>query len=48
LPEGLDVDDDEDDLDPEAIVSEAEVDVIVADIEEVLPEVEEDEERLNP
>jgi len=45
LPEGLDVDDDEDDLDPEAIVSEAEVDVIVADIEEVLPEVEEDEDQ---
>jgi RNA polymerase primary sigma factor len=45
LPEGLDVDDDEDDLDPEAIVSEAEVDVIVADIEEVIPEVEEDEDQ---
>ena len=45
LPEGLDVDDEEDDLDPEAIVSEAEVDVIVADIEEVIPEVEEDEDR---
>jgi RNA polymerase primary sigma factor len=45
LPEGLDVDDEEDDLDPEAIVSEAEVDVIVADIEEVIPEVEEDEDQ---
>lgn len=45
LPEGLDIDDEEDDLDPEAIVSEAEVDVIVADIEEVIPEVEEDEDR---
>jgi len=45
LPEGLDVDDEEDDLDPEAIVSEAEVDVIVADIEEVIPEVDEDEDQ---
>ena len=45
LPEGLDVDDEEDDLDPEAIVSEAEVDVIVADIEEIIPEVEEDEDQ---
>ncbi|MCX6496527.1 MAG: RNA polymerase sigma factor [Rhodoluna sp.] len=45
LPEGLDVDDEEDDLDPEAIVSEAEVNVIVADIEEVIPEVEEDEDQ---
>ncbi len=45
LPEGLDVGDEEDDLDPEAIVSEAEVDVIVADIEEVIPEVEEDEDQ---
>ena len=45
LPDGLDVDDEEDDLDPEAIVSEAEVDVIVADIEEIIPEVEEDEDQ---
>ena len=45
LPEGLDVDDEEDDLDPEAIVSEAEVDVIVADVEEAIPEVEEDEDK---
>ena len=44
LPEGMDVDE-EDDLDPEAIVSEAEVDVIVADIEEVITEVEDDEDQ---
>ena len=45
LPAGLEVDDDEDDLDPEVLVSEAEVDVIVADVEEVIPEVEEDEDQ---
>lgn len=45
LPEGLEGDDEEDDLDPEAIISEADVDVIVADIEEVIPEVEEDEDK---
>jgi len=45
LPADLDVDDDEDDLDPEVLVSEAEVDVIVADVEEVIPEVEEDEDQ---
>lgn len=44
LPEGIEVDE-VDDLDPETIVSEAEVDVIVADIEEVIPEVEDDEDR---
>ena len=46
VPE-LDLDEnDEDDLDPEALVSEAEVDVIVAEVEEVTPEVEEDEEEI--
>lgn len=44
VPEGIDLDE-EDDLDPEAIVSEAEVDVIVADIEEVITEVEDDEDQ---
>jgi RNA polymerase primary sigma factor len=43
LPEELGVDDEEDDLDPEAIVSEAEVDVIVADVDEIIPDVEDDE-----
>jgi RNA polymerase primary sigma factor len=43
--EGLDLDDEEDDLDPEAIVAEADVDVIVAEIEEVLPDVEEDDDK---
>jgi RNA polymerase primary sigma factor len=43
LPDDLVLDDEEDDLDPEAIVSEAEVDVIVAEVEEVIPEVEDDE-----
>ena len=45
LPAGLDIDDEEDDLDPEVLISEAEVDVIVADVEEVIPEVEEDEDQ---
>jgi RNA polymerase primary sigma factor len=44
VPEGIDLDE-EDDLDPDAIVSEAEVDVIVADIEEVITEVEDDEDQ---
>ena len=43
--EGLDLDDEEDDLDPEAIVAEADVDVIVAEIEEVLPDVEDDDDK---
>ncbi len=44
--DGLDLDDEEDDdLDPEAIVAEADVDVIVAEIEEVLPDVEEDDDK---
>ncbi|MFM2277500.1 MAG: hypothetical protein RIT12_896 [Actinomycetota bacterium] len=43
--EGLDLDDEEDDLDPEAIVAEADVDVIVAEIDETIPEVEEDEDK---
>ncbi len=45
LPAGIDVDEDEDDLDPEVLVSEAEVDVIVADVEEVIPEVEDDDDQ---
>ena len=44
-PEGLDLDDEEDDLDPEAIVAEVDVDVIVAEIDETIPEVEEDEDK---
>ena len=43
--DGLDIDDEEDDLDPEAIVAEADVDVIVAEIDETIPEVEEDEDK---
>jgi RNA polymerase primary sigma factor len=43
--DGLDLDDEEDDLDPEAIVAEADVDVIVAEIDETIPEVEEDEDK---
>ena len=43
--EGLVLDDEEDDLDPEAIVAEADVDVIVAEIDETIPEVEEDEDK---
>ena len=43
--DGLDIDDEEDDLDPEAIVAEADVDVIVAEIDEIIPEVEEDEDK---
>ena len=43
--DGLELDDDEDDLDPEAIVAEADVDVIVAEIDETIPEVEEDEDK---
>jgi RNA polymerase primary sigma factor len=43
--EGLEIDDEEDDLDPEAIVAEADVDVIVAEIDETIPEVEEDEDK---
>jgi RNA polymerase primary sigma factor len=41
----LELDDEEDDLDPEAIVAEADVDVIVAEIEEVHPDVEEDDDK---
>jgi RNA polymerase primary sigma factor len=43
--DGIDIDDEEDDLDPEAIVAEADVDVIVAEIDETIPEVEEDEDK---
>jgi RNA polymerase primary sigma factor len=43
--DGLELDDEEDDLDPEAIVAEADVDVIVAEIDETIPEVEEDEDK---
>ena len=43
--DGMDIDDEEDDLDPEAIVAEADVDVIVAEIDETIPEVEEDEDK---
>ena len=43
--DGLDIDDEEDDLDPEAIVAEADVDVIVAEIDETIPEVEDDEDK---
>ncbi|MEY3933548.1 MAG: hypothetical protein RLZZ606_147 [Actinomycetota bacterium] len=43
--EGLELDDEEDDLDPEVIVAEADVDVIVAEIDETIPEVEEDEDK---
>ena len=42
--EGMDLEDEEDDLDPEAIVAEVDVDAIVADIDEALPPVEDDEE----
>lgn len=38
--------DDEEDLDPEVLTTEADIDVIVAEVEEVVPEVEEDEETI--
>ena len=37
--------DEEDDLDPEVIVADVDVDALVAEIEEVIPEVEEDEDQ---
>jgi RNA polymerase primary sigma factor len=38
--------DEEEDLDPEVLTTEADIDVIVAEVEEVVPEVEEDEETI--
>ena len=43
--DGVELDDDEDDLDPEVIVADVDVDALVAEIEEVIPEVEEDEDK---
>lgn len=37
---------DEEDIDPEVLVAESEVDVIVADVEEAIPEAEDDEEQV--
>jgi RNA polymerase primary sigma factor len=38
--------DEEEELDPEVLTTEADIDVIVAEVEEVVPEVEEDEETI--
>jgi RNA polymerase primary sigma factor len=43
--DGVELDDEEDDLDPEVIVADVDVDALVAEIEEVIPEVEEDEDQ---
>ena len=43
--DGVELDDEEDDLDPEALVAGVDVDALVAEIEEVIPEVEEDEDK---
>jgi RNA polymerase primary sigma factor len=42
--EELELDDEEEDLDPEVLLATDDVDVIVAEVEEVVPEVEEEEE----
>jgi RNA polymerase primary sigma factor len=43
--DGIELDEEEDDLDPEVIVADVDVDALVAEIEEVIPEVEEDEDK---
>jgi len=46
--DGLELDDEEDEIDPEAIVAEADVDVIVAEIDETIPEVEVEDDEDKP
>jgi RNA polymerase primary sigma factor len=43
--DGVELDEEDDELDPDVIVAEVDVDALVAEIEEVIPEVEEDEDK---